>query len=154
MKKYLLLSSLFMSYGIFAATTATLQLKGTIAPILSIAIAPETIATSLPLDTSQTNTKIATVTERSNNSNGYSVTIVSTNLGKLVRNATTFVNYTMTYDNQVISLGSPSGSTFSNVFTNAAPVNKDIKISYTALNENLAVSGDYVDVVTFTITAN
>ena len=138
----------------FGATTATLVIKGTIPSILSIDVAAEPIATSLPLTTAQTNTKIATVTERCNSASGYSVSIVSTNLGKLVRNPTNFVNYTLTYNNQSVNLTSANGTTFTNVFTNAAPINKDLNISYSAANENNIVSGDYTDNITFTITAN
>ena len=151
--KYIL-SILFIINSSFAATTATLNLKGTIPEILEISIAPEPLATVLPLGTTQTNTKIATFTERSNNLLGYKITVVSQNLGKLVRDANNFINYTLSYDNQSIDLSSAPGTTFNNNFTNAADKNKDIKISYTGVDETNTVAGDYVDSVTFTITGN
>lgn len=135
-----------------AATNATLFLKGTIPSILSIAVTAETVATSLPLTTSQTATKIATVTERSNNLNGYSVNIVSANLGKLVLNPANYIPYSLTYNNLAVNLSGATGQTFSNSFVSAAAVDKDVKITYTGVSN--AVAGDYSDTLTFTITAN
>jgi hypothetical protein len=133
----------------FAATTATLQLKGSVPSILEVSVSPETVATSLPLETTQTSTKVGTVTERSNSKTGYKVTVSSTNQGKLVLDATNFVPYTLTYNGNAVNL---AGQTFSYVFTSSAPVQRDVMISYTG-NEELA-TGDYVDTVTFTIAVN
>lgn len=151
--KYLF-TILLLSNLSHAGTVANLNLKGTIPEITEISISPEVNATSLPLGTTQNNTKIATITERSNNLAGYTISITSQNLGKLVRDGNTFVNYSITYDNQAVDLSTINGSSFNNNFTNAAPKNKDIKISYTGVDESNMAAGDYVDSVTFTITGN
>jgi hypothetical protein len=150
--KYLII--LLLLSNLSHATTAVLNLKGTIPEILEVSVVPEPINLTLPLGTTQVNTKIATFTERSNNLAGYKITVTSQNLGKLVKDANNFVTYTMTYDNQPINLSSALGSEFNNNFTNAAPKNKDIKINYTGVDESNMVAGDYVDSVTFTITGN
>lgn len=151
--KLILLFIAFLIYNIaYAATSATLLLKGSVPAILSIAVAPEPIALLLPLNISQTGTKIATVTERSNNHSGYKVTIASANGGKLTRSATDFIVYTITYGGAAVTL---TGATeFDNAFANAAPVDKDVRISYVGVPHNQLESGDYTDSLTFTIAAN
>jgi len=132
------------------ATTGMLFLKGTVPSILSIAIAPEPLASTLPLDASQSGALIAVVTERSNSKDGYKIQISSQNLGKLVLNATHFVPYTLTYGGQAVNL--TTGTEFNRSFVSAAPIDKNVNISYTG-NTNLP-AGDYTDNITFTITAN
>jgi hypothetical protein len=132
----------------FSATSATLLLKGSIAPSLEISITPETSAALLPLETAQTNLKVATLVERSNNHSGYKVTVASQNQGKLM-NGTSFLVYTLTYGGQAVNFPSQD---FTFPFTSAAPVSKDIRISYQAGTD--LKSGDYTDTITFTIAVN
>lgn len=135
----------------FSATTGVLNLKGTIAQILEVSIVPETLATTLPLTTSQSNVKIATITERSNSHTGYKVSVSSQNLGKLKRSSgTDFLIYTITYNNNAVNL--ITGQTFTYSFTNAAPIDREVKITYTGTDSLTA--GDYTDSITFTIATN
>ncbi len=85
MKTFLALTFAFTTLTSMAATTATLLLKGTVPQVLSIAVTAEPVASNLPLATTQSNTKVASVNERSNSNTGYKVTISSANQGKLVR---------------------------------------------------------------------
>lgn len=141
------------SFSLKAATTATLLVKGVVPQILSIAVSAETIATSLPLSTSQTNTKIATIQEKSNSQTGYKVTISSANQGKLVRTGgSQQFSYSMSYNNSTLNLN--SSVVLTNSGSSAVTVNKDLKISYTGVASHLMVAGDYVDTLTFTIAAN
>lgn len=134
-----------------SATVGTLFLKGTVPSILSIEVTPEPLASALPIHQSQSNVKVATVTSRSNSSGGYTVNIQSTNFGYLKRNnGTEALQYTMTYAGTAVNLG--NGQDFTHSFTNAAPVDRDVKISYTGTEALPA--GDYTDTVTFTITGN
>ena len=137
------------SLSALAATTGSLLFKGTVPQVLSIAVTTETIATSLPLDTSQTNTKIATVQEKSNSQTGYKVTISSANQGKLVRTGgSEQFAYSMSYNNATLNL------VLTNPASSAASVNKDVRITYTGVPNEQMVAGDYVDTLTFTIAAN
>lgn len=136
----------------FAATSGTLLLKGTIAPILSIDVTPEAIASTLDLTASPSNLKVATVQEKSNSNTGYKVTISSANLGVLKNGSDDSVTYTMTYDNLAVDLASPDTQTHSAAA--AVAVNKDVKISYTGRPQEELVAGDYSDTITFTIAAN
>ncbi len=138
----------------FAATTGNLLLKGTVPALLSIAVTPEPLASTLPLDTTQTDSKVATVNEKSNSNTGYKVNISSTNGGNLVHDsvASSFINYSLTYDGNAVNLS--AGDEF--IFSSASSVdtNKDIDISYTGVPHANLIEGDYTDTVTFTISAN
>lgn len=136
----------------FAATSGTLLLKGTIAPVVSIAVSAEAIASTLDLTASPANLKVASVNEKSNSNTGYKVTISSANLGVLKNGTADSVTYTMTYDNASVNLASPAVQTHTSAA--AVNVNKDVKISYTGRPQDQLVAGDYTDTVTFTIAAN
>src|SRR3954463_6402803 len=91
MKTWIVALSLTVSAAAFAGTSATLFIKGQIAQQLNISVAPESIASSLDLTSTQSNTKVAVVTEKSNSNTGYKVSISSQNLGVLKNNQSTFV---------------------------------------------------------------
>lgn len=136
-----------------AATTGTLLLKGSVAPKLSIEVTPEAIASTLPLDISQTNTIVASVREKSNSNTGYKVTISSSNLGNLKRSSgTELFPYTLKYNNVALNLASPVVN--SHPSASSVNVTKDVAISYTGVPAEDMVAGDYTDTVTFTIAAN
>ncbi len=134
----------------FAATTATLQLKGTIAQALDISIVPETLATSLNLTQNASSLKVATINEKSNSNTGYKVTVSSLNSGKL-KNGTFLFSYTLGYNSQQLNLASPQTQTYAVAAHN---VTKDVTISFTGIAQDALVAGDYTDTVTFTIAAN
>lgn len=153
MKKFLAVSMIMTSFSTMAATQADLLLKGTVAPILEISIAHETVAANLDLSQQASNVKVATLTEKSNYAQGYKIKAKSNNGGKLVNtvDANSFVNYSLTYDGSGIPLNqSPSQiyvtSNLKGTFT------KELKISYSQPN-NLS-AGSHEDTVQFTIEAN
>jgi hypothetical protein len=147
------LTLLASGFNAFAGTTATLVLKGNIPQILDISVSPETIASNLPLSSTQSNTKIATVKESSNSNTGYKVSISSANQGKLVRaSGTESFDYALAYDGQTLNLSSSVVLTRSGA--SAVAVHKNVAISYTGVESSSMVAGDYTDSVTFTIAAN
>ena len=150
MKKTLATVLFTMSSLSFAASTATLQLKGTIAQALDISITPESVTTSLNLTQNAANLKVATLNEKSNSNTGYKVTVSSLNNGKL-KNGTFLFSYTLGYNSQQLNLNSPQTQTYSVAAHN---VNKDVTISYTGIPQESLVAGDYSDTVSFTIAAN
>lgn len=135
----------------FAGTTATLLLKGSIAPNLDISVTPETVAAALDLTTTQSNTKIATVQEKSNSNTGYKVTISSQNLGALKNGQQRFV-YNLAYNGSALNLASPVVQSYTSPA--AVTLNKNVNISYTGVPADQLVAGDYTDTITFTIAAN
>lgn len=144
-----LLLALLITLPAYSATVASLQLKGTVPVKLSVSIVPETIALTLPLDVSQTGTLISTVTEKSNNSAGYKITITSENLGNL-KNGTELFPYSLTYGGENVTLELPTEFTR----TNRGTTESEVRITYTGTEHDDLVSGDYTDSVTFTIQAN
>lgn len=154
MNKFITLSLLTtFSFGAFAATQADLILKGLVAPILEISIAHETVASSLDLSQAASNVKVATLTEKSNNAQGYKIKAKSTNAGKLVHvsDSSSFVSYSLTYNGTGITLS----STPTQIYTTSnskGTFTKDLKISYAA-PVNLS-AGSHEDTVQFTIEAN
>lgn len=152
MKKLILAAlTTTISLSAFAGTSATLLLKGTIAPVLNIAVTPEPQAATLDLTTTQSNTKVATVQEKSNSSSGYKVTISSQNLGVLKNNTHTFI-YSLSYNGVPLNLASPVTQTAG--ASAAVTANKNVNISYTGVPAEQLVAGDYTDTITFTIAAN
>lgn len=137
-----------------AATTGNLLLKGTVPPLLSIVVTPEALASALPLDTTQTDTKVATINEKSNSNTGYQVAVSSANQGKLVHEsvASSFINYSLKYNGNSVDLN--AGQTYTYPSSASVNANRDVEISYTGVPHEDLVQGEYSDTVTFTISAN
>lgn len=152
-RSFLIFGLTFTSATTFAATSATLLLRGNVPEIMSIQVTPETLATNLPLSQTQTNALVAVVQEKSNSNTGYKVTIGSANNGKLVRvNGTEQFPYSLSYNSQSLNLASPV--VISNPVAAAVTNNRNVAISYTGVVEEQMVAGDYSDTITFTISAN
>lgn len=153
MKKSVLLLSLTLAGSSFAGTSADLILKGSVAPILDISIAHETVASSLDLSQAANSVKVATLTEKSNYATGYKVKAKSTNGGKLVNSGdqNSFVNYSLTYNGSSVPLGTSPAQVFSTA-NQKGTFTKDLRISY-SLPSNLS-AGSHEDTVQFTIEAN
>lgn len=147
------LTTLALSSTTFAATSGTLLLKGQVGQVLSILVTPEAIASTLPLDQSQVDTKVATVNEISNSNTGYKVSISSANLGNLLRSGgTELFPYTMKYNGSAVNLAAVQ--TISNPTAASVNVNKDVQISYTGVPTANMIAGEYSDTITFEIAAN
>ena len=138
----------------YAANSGNLLLKGTVPRLLDITVTPNSTASALPLDTTQSNTVIASINEKSNSNTGYKVTVSSANQGKLVHQSVTssVVNYTLRYNANSVNLA--TGQTFTYGTAAAANNNRNVDISYTGVAHDLLIEGDYSDTVTFTIAAN
>ena len=155
MKKFFTLALIAtMTTTVFAATTGTLLLKGIVPRLVNITVTAETIAANLPLDTTQSNTKVATVNEQSNSNTGYKVTVSSANAGKLVHQsvASSNVAYTLRYNNAAVNLASAQTITYSS--SASVNANRNVDISYTGVPHENLIEGNYQDTITFTIAAN
>lgn len=152
-KTIFIMTLLLFSFPSLAVNTGSLLLKGQVQEILDIVVTPEAIAASLPLTISQTGTKVATVTERSNASLGYRVKMVSANLSQLKRtDGTEVFPYYITYNNLPVNL--IDTQTYSYHDSAAVVVDRDIKIFYTGVPAENMVAGEYTDTITFTISIN
>ncbi len=152
MKKLLL--ALLVASPVWAATTDTLLLKGTVPAVLDIDVVPTTLATTLPLDTTQINGYVADVNVKWNTVSGAKVVITSANGGQLRHSsvATSVINYTLqTPSAGTFALTSPQ--TFSAPIAGPQNITEALGINYTGVPYDLLVEGDYTDTVTFTISA-
>lgn len=155
MKRLLLAFGLLLSLNVFSATIGTLNLVGTIPKKVEIVVTPKPSASTLALETTQTNLSVATLTGKSNSNVGYTITIASSNAGKLVNSIaspvlSTEVSYTMKVDSTSVALASSTSLSF----TGKTPFTKDVTVSYTGVDASLYEEGSYTDTVTFTIAAN
>lgn len=151
MKKFL--TVMMISTFTFAGTTATLNLRGTVGQVVDISLVAESDAQSLDLSSTTSDKKVATVTEQSNSNVGYSVTVSSDNSGKLVHSNGDTFDYVLKYGGVDAELSS-GGKTFSRSTSGLVSDNFDATVSYTGKSAATMVSGQYDDVVTFTISAN
>lgn len=152
-KFFTVASLLTLSFSSIAATSGSLLLKGQVSPVLSITVTPETIAATLPLASSQVDTKVATVNEQSNLFGGYKVKVTSQHGGSLARiGGSELFPYSLKYNGQAVNLASTQTFPFLNAgITN---INKDVTISYTGKSAATMVAGEYTDTVSFEISAN
>lgn len=150
--------------GIAAAnTTGTLVLRGTVPAILEVAVEPEAVASSLDLSIDVSDLHVATVTERSNNRGGYTITLESANAAAAGTPDGVFLStdsnnddaltYSITYDgNAVVFSGGSVVVADVNGRTGALGTSRDVRISYTGSAEFL-YADEYEDTLTFTIAA-
>ena len=150
MKMLLLL--LLMSSPVYSATVGSLALTGIIPKKVEISVTPAPSASSLDLETTQTNLSVGTLTGKSNSVAGYKISVSSANLGKLKHTVTPtqFVNYTLRIATTPIDLTTGGFINYVGVGT----YTKDVNISYTGVDGFLFDNGNYTDTVTFTVSAN
>lgn len=146
--KYLLL--FILSINTYASTSGTLFLTGSVPKKVEISITPDTIASTLDLETTQVDLTIAEITGKSNVNAGYKISMVSNNNMKLVHvsNPLMFVNYSL-------KIGTTSITNGGNInYTGKGTFSKDLKISYTGIDFTNYDDGAYNDTLTFTIAGN
>ncbi len=156
MKQMLLTAILLVSGSVFAASTGTLFISGTVISANDIVITPNANATNLNITAGESNKLVASVAETSNNLLGYKIFMKSAFASKLQHSvdSSKFAPYTVSYngavavtltslDQQVKNVSSLSGLT-----TNTSNVN----VNVTAYP--LAPAGLYSDTITISIVAN
>ncbi len=146
-----------------AAASGNVTLTGSVAANCQITVTAEAAAATLDLATDQTNLKVATVNEKCNDPDGYTVDLVSTwgagDAGTSVEleSATTSERlvYTVRYDTSAVTFDASGSAQVTDVLakTGGSGVDKDIDISYSGSAANLAAGTDYTDTLTVTITA-
>ena len=143
----------FQSAAFAGNATTNIILSGTVAPIISIAATATSDAEQLPLSTAgQQTVKIADLTLNSNNFSGVTVTVSSTNSGRLVdsnepENAVLY-QIALIPDN-----GTPGG------FDSLSSFSQSVLLSQTDLyiqfnNPSVPKQGNYSDTITVTVSDN
>jgi hypothetical protein len=146
-----------MALPALAADVGTITVQGTVAVNERITVTPVTGYDSLDLtvNTGATGTHVATVNERCNSRNGYTVTLASTHSGVLQGTGgnTDTLSYTVTYDTTQFDLSTGTKTvTDANSRTIGAGVNKELNIVYDGASVYLNAD-TYSDTLTFTLAA-
>ena len=160
MKKVVIsmITVLAMLLPLYAGTSATLQLQGTISDILDISVTEIAgVTNNLDFTTTQSDLSVATANEKSNSESGYRVLLSSLNNSNFkhsIENDT--IAYTLKYGEVSVDLSSSNtvpqlavSVTTTGVTTNT----RDISISYNAVTAANIRSGIYSDIITLTIEA-
>lgn len=156
MRKLLITSALSLfTLTSFAATQGTLLLQGTISQVLSLSVQAEAgVNNALDLTSTESDLKVAEVTEQTNSNTGYKILVRTANGGKLKNGSLDQVSYTMKYDGTAVALAltdtQAKSVTTGGVYNNTS----DVEISYTGQSAASLTQGTYSDTVTFTIQAN
>jgi spore coat protein U-like protein len=140
-----------------AASSATLNLSGSIASSVSIAVSANATASNLTLTSNASDTQVATVSESSNSASGYSILAKSSNAGKLVNSADSSesIAYTIKYGSgSSLSLTAVDqtvkSQTTSGVYSS---VQSALSISFTGASATSKLAGNYTDTITLTVQA-
>lgn len=153
MKLSLFIIGCLLTGSALAATSGSLLLKSIVPGVNSLEVEPKPLASTLPLDTTQSNSEVAKVKIKANSTNGYKITISSANTGKLVHETvtTSSVPYTLRFDSQMVNLATGQVINYPAPQPNAH--NPKVEISYTGVPHENLHEGYYSDTVTFTISS-
>ncbi len=164
MKHIYAIITLTGAVSICSVNAATITLQGAVGTATFLAVTPAVGYNTLDLGIDQTtDLKVATVNEKSNKHNGYSVTLASAGAvskgggtaAKLVGALSTpeSLTYNMKYNGNVVTLvGGVATVTDASVKTLGTGVDKDLSITYRGASANLAAD-TYSDTLTLTIAA-
>lgn len=154
MKTLTTLALILTSNLIFADTTGTLLLRGSVAEELAIVVTQESGHDSLDLSASPTNLKVATVNEKSNSNSGYKIQMKSANGGELANGSLDSLAYEISYDGGAFVTPATADQTVKTQSGGAVyDSNSDVNIKYTGKPASSMVEGVYEDTLTFTISA-
>jgi len=147
--KKIFIGILMIAMVLVSASTATINLTGTVGNNINISVVEKNLPLDLTVDT--TDLVVGTVTEKSNK-DGYSVEISSDNSGKLIGVNGEELTYTAKYDGVSFNLSSTAVEVVASG-TKTSGTDKDVSISYSATPYTLSPD-TYTDTLTLTIIAN
>jgi len=154
MKKTLLIAMLMVSSSVFAASTGTLTLTGTVVPVNDIVI--NLIDPSVNITAGVSGKLVATVSETSNNLAGYRIRMKSVNASRLIHasDSTKLTAYTVSYDGRpAVSLTATDQDVKpAEALPGLTTDTSNINVNVTAYP--LAPAGVYSDTITISIVAN
>jgi hypothetical protein len=159
-KLFLFVSALALFGVSFAAAqqtgSATINLKGTVAPFFEFTVTQATGLEALDLEGENFTKTIAMIKERSNRRGGYNVTVASANGWKLKgadAENTDSVEYTLSYDGVSVDQSTSTAAVRTAApNTNKAGIDAEVAITTTNLNAEVSRNADvYSDTLTLTM---
>ena len=154
--KILILAVLAFSSAVFAASTSTLLLEGTVVAVNEININAEAVATNLNILQGEIGVKVAIVEETSNNIAGYVIQMSSLHAGKLQHaiDNTKSTPYQLSYNGGAYSSPTTIPVTVKTVNSLSGLTTSDSDVLINLTDYPTAIAGVYSDIVTFSIVAN
>lgn len=161
---FLMIGMVLLGGSVFAATTGSLTVQGTVPAVLDITVTATAAANTLDLTTDVADLAVATVVERSNKKAGYTVTLQSANgvtsslsTGRFksadVANGD-YLDYSLKYGGSSVTFTNGIATiTDSSTKTTGTGASKNLTISYTGASGVLLYEDTYLDTLTFTIIA-
>jgi hypothetical protein len=142
-----------------AASSGTLTLSGTVAPENDILVTPNgSNNTTLNILAGETGKNVATVSETSNDINGYKIQIYSANGGqlRLANQPSKYTNYQISYNggSYVTPPLASSPTTVKNISSLNALTTSSSAVTVNVTSYPTALAGNYSDTVTFSIIGN
>lgn len=140
-----------------AASSGTLIISGTVAPVNDIVITPNLANnTSLNITGGETAKNVASVSETSNDILGYKIMISSVNAGKLKHTVdpTKLTAYTISYGGAAYSAPTALPVQVKNVSSLSALTTNTSQVLITVTALPAALAGSYTDSITLAIIAN
>ncbi|MGZ3694946.1 MAG: fimbrial protein [Bdellovibrionota bacterium] len=157
MKKLAVCLLLLQSVPVFAASSGTLLLQGTVAPVNDIVVtAVAGVNNALNIVGGQTNLTVANVSETSNDLLGYKIMMSSANAGELrnASDATKKTTYTLAYDTGSATAPTTTPTQVKNVSTLAGLTTNASAVKVNVTAYPTAPAGTYSDTVTLAIVGN
>lgn len=138
------------AFGAHAADSAKLELRGTVGANCTIAVVPTAKATSLDILNGEKSTLVGVVTESCNVGTGYTVSLNSSNTGKLLSTATgaKATAYEAKYDDAVGSIDKELVASRDKAFFGRQG---NLTVSFSG--DQQAIAGVYSDVINLVIAA-
>jgi len=156
MKTILIATLVFSSISAFAGSSDTLKLKGKVEVVNEIDVQALSAAENLQILTGESRSKVADVSETSNDRKGYKIFMRSQHAGQLVHTEDPqfFSTYKLSYDGKAPLAPTTTDQEVKSVsaLTGLTTAISEVKIDLTAAPN--AVAGEYEDLVTFSIVAN
>lgn len=163
MKKYISLTLILLgaaTAGLAQTANGTLTIQGTVASTASINVAPLSGYNTLDIANGVSGQNVANITEKTNDKNGYTVTMTSLNAGGSGNSlfladtaggtGTDTVPYSLAYNGVAVTFASGSATLTST--TSRTPQAGVVKALAVTIASSWVNSATYADTLTFTIT--
>jgi hypothetical protein len=156
MKTAITMIALLLSTSVFAASTGTLVISGTVAPINDLSITVDAAANNLNITGGEVGKKVATVSETSNSLTGYSISMRSANGSQLKHtvDSSKQTSYTVSYDGGAYTTLSTSDQVVKNSGSLSGLTSDSSEVKVNVVAHPTAPAGVYSDTITISISAN
>jgi PKD repeat protein len=140
--------------GIFAETTVTLRLEGTVGSVTSLSISTPSANLGIFTEDAVVDSLVATVTETNNSAKGYTVILNTKNgttSGLLRESGGDYIPYLVKYNDIAVTFTAGTAIVTNRAYFSASKESKTVKVSYDIEDITNLKFGTYTDILTFVI---